>query len=356
MGLTTLWHVPGDWDRASGVHREGVVASMDIQPGKYELTVEQRQLLPQPLSPDDKAAKALAAGQEAQMERLDGVAKVLVTATTITFALLTGLGLTSDRFPALLNSGGAKGWVLSGVGFALAAAVLGFFALAAKPDQVDVEKRLVVCGIVALFASLGAVLYASSLAFTEDGRPSLGELSVSTKADEASANVSFSILSDGVSRDSCMRVTAFWVGELPSNPGEDRLLYISTLRPDTKGVVNQKVTMTLTKPASDRMMRVQVTRGSKEGTGCLPARLVTTQPSDSPSPSASNSQVPGSLIPSASNSQLPESPSLPPVVYVFPGAACLDQTDQQTAPVCTDVLIPAAKSTPIPTPTPTPAA
>lgn len=309
---------------------------MSIQPGKYELNVNQKQMLPEPLSSDAKKARAEADEEAEQFKRLDEVAKVLLTATTITFALLTALGVSGDRFPALLNSSTAKLLVVLAVLCALGAAFCGFTALA-ETTNVGKEKGWVGTGIVALFASLGLALWSSSVAFTEDGRPTMGEVSVETKSDDVLAKVTFTVLSDGVSRDSCMRVTAFWTGK-SSSPTED-LLYVSSLRPDTKGVVNQKVTMTLGRPREDRRLRIQVTRGDEEGTGCQPAKLVTPQPAPS-----------GTASPSDSAS------SPPPVVFMFPGASCLDQSDQKTAPVCTDILVPAieAKRTSTPTPTPAP--
>ena len=78
-------------------------------------------------------------GAEAQVttiERLDGAAKTLLTATTLAAGVLTAFGVSGDRVPHLLDSGIASGLlVLAGVRSALA---LGHDVLVATKNVVDI--------------------------------------------------------------------------------------------------------------------------------------------------------------------------------------------------------------------------
>lgn len=233
---------------------------------------------------------------EAGLKRLDTLAAFLLTATTVVTAVWTAAGLTADRFPALLNSSGVKWDLLGAFGAAGLAVILG--AVAQGVGSKTSKTLLIALGTSSLVLSMGFIVKSTALAFTEDGRPTVNEVSISTPS-ETTADVTFTIQAEGVSRDTHVLVFASWVRNSSADP-QQRPFFTSTVRPNPSGVVGQKVTMTLSRPATSTLIRLQTYRLADD-------------------PAARGAPVG------------------PP-----PGSSCSDQADQKTAPACLELLIPAA--------------
>jgi hypothetical protein len=259
------------------------------------------------LAAEDKAARAADddANKQALMQRLDGAASTLVTATAVVVALLTALGLTGDRLAVILNSSESKALVLGAVGCAVGAVICGTAAVALSVEQLWLEKTLLGLGTFLFAGSLVLAVLAASTSFTEDGRPTITEVSVAD-AGGTGAVLSFSVRSDGVAQDAALRVVAIWVRN--SDVEDQRLPFYSTvLRPSATGVIQQTATVYLSRPTADTYVRIQAIRMR-----------------DPEKTDEENAQAQEAIIETDAETQ------------------CSAQTDQKTAPACADILVPAA--------------
>ena len=269
----------------------------------YRVSLEVKQMLPE--EKDDPAA-GTAAANKALMERLDGAAKTLVTATAILIALFAALGLTADRLTVLLNASESKDLVRLSVSLAVGAVICGTVAVALPAKHWRWETVSVALGTVFFLGALVLAVEAAASSSTLDGRPTITEVSVADAAGTG-ANLSFSVTSDGVAQNAGLRVVAIWVR---NRNGDDQLppFYSTVLRPNAKGVIQQKATVYLSRPAVETYIRIQAIRMSdpeQDDAEAAQAELAVMEP-----------------------------PA---------GTQCNDQTDQKTAPACADVLVPAAK-------------
>ena len=282
---------------------------------KVPSTLKVQQQLPEekPKTEAEKNAEAAAeklASAKEQMTRLDAAAATLVTATTLTVALLAALGLAGDRLTVMLNSSGSKAFVLAGVACAVLAVICGTVAqaLTLEPDaarSLSRERRLIVLGTFLFAGALALAVFAASTAFTEDGRPTITEVSIAD-AGGTGATLLFSVTSDGVAQDAGLRVVAVWVRNSAGEEQRDPF-YSAFLRPSAMGVIQQQATILLPRPSVDTYVRIQAIRMH-----------------DPEKDEAEAEEIESALA-------KPD-----------PASQCSNQTDQKTAPACVDVLVPAA--------------
>ena len=96
---------------------------------------------------------------------------------TSLLALFTGVGLTADRLAVIFNGGTARTQLIAALLCAAASVALGLSAVIFK------KLWLAVVAVVALFVSLVLGVFATTLAFSDGGRPTLTKVSVVSEGD-----------------------------------------------------------------------------------------------------------------------------------------------------------------------------
>lgn len=276
----------------------------------------------------NRAADAASASAEkaatAAAGKLDSVLATVAGGVTSLLALFVGVGLSADRMAVIFNGGSARGFIVVALASAVAAVVLGLVAVLATTNG----SKFAGWAIFALAASLGFGIAAAPQAFQDGGRPTITKVSLVSEGD-THATLSFTVTATGVAHDNLLRAFASWVpGTVPTDspsPGvhspsaapaprpAGSLFYVTTLRPDDKGVVSQDVTVLLERPAQARYIRLQV---YWDETNPTPTPTTTTE----------------RLVPPADV-----------------GVQCGNQADSRRASACVDVVMVAATS---PTATP----
>lgn len=135
------------------------------------------------------------------------------------------------------------------------------------------------------------------------------EVSVSPDGGSA-ANLAFTVNAVGVGQNTHVLAFVSWVRNSKNEP-QQTPLFMSTLRPDDRGLVDQKVTVHLTRPGAPHSLRLQVYRVDDANTAKIEQRAAT---------AAQNPQAATRGVPK--------------------GASCGDQADQRTAPACTEIMVP----------------
>jgi hypothetical protein len=110
--------------------------------------------------------------------------------------------------------------------------------------------------LVALVASLLLGVFAASSSFSDGGRPTLTKVSLVSDGG-AHVILSFTVTATGVKHDNLLRAFALWVPRVAATssqatkaprttpPSQPMPFYVTTLRPDDKGIVSQEVTVLL---------------------------------------------------------------------------------------------------------------
>lgn len=264
------------------------------------------------------------------MAKSDTPAENLVTATvgglTSLLALFVGVGLTADRLAVAFNGGAAQVWLVLSLITAVAAIIFGLLAVV-----VQSRKRLMaVLAVIALGSSLALGVVTASQSFSDGGRPTLTNVSVTAEGD-THATLKFTVTASGVQTQNLLRAFASWVPTAKGASAPKLPFYVSTLRPDDKGLVNQEVVILIARPPQAQFVRVQVywdTAASKP-------------------PQSRTSGTAGSSTPTPTQTSAPITP--PAAV----GALCSNQADAAVAAACVDVEVAASVVTPIVAPSTT---
>jgi hypothetical protein len=179
---------------------------------------------------------------EERTKRLDEVAKVLAGALMAVSGLLAALGLTSDRVFAALNNSPIPLFLAALLAFAAIYCSIQAIMLPANVQGNRTEAHLLQAGAFLYIAALTMALWGAADQASGNGRPTITEISI---AGETSKKVlSFKVRADGVDRDDHV---AIFIRPLTES-GENRFdqatkndVYAASLRPDDKGVIDQKV-------------------------------------------------------------------------------------------------------------------
>ena len=238
---------------------------------------------------------------------VSAVVTATVGGSTSLIALFAGIGFTADRVAVAFNGGAARVWLLVALAAAVLSIVLGLLSVFFRKLE-RLGRTLMILALAALAASLFAGIWAASETFSDGGRPTLTKVSV-VAAGDAHATLSFTVSATGVRSNGLLRVFASWATPESSTP-----FYVTTLRPNDLGTVNQEVTVLVDRPTPSQIVRLQVY----------------------PDPSAADSSASGQ-----SGQVAP-----PPIPY---GAQCGNQADPKLAAVCAEVMVEAAETPPTPT-------
>lgn len=193
----------------------------------------------------DAAAEPTVANPE--LDRLDDAAKILVTATALTTALLAAFGVTSDKVPQLLDKQHAFELLLVSILGALLALLAGLWALGTQKR--GRETILVIIGAMGLVVGLLFAVLAAASGFGGNGRPTITNIETSGPPD--GMVLKFTIRAEGVDPDERIRVLAGPQVAAPTGGAQyaGQRDYSAVLRPDSSGVIQQTVTLSLALPA-----------------------------------------------------------------------------------------------------------
>lgn len=252
-----------------------------------------------------------------------------VGGVTSLLALLTGVGLTADRLAVVFNGGAAKGLLIGALLSAVASVGFGLLAVAGRTWKHP--WAFSVTAVAALTLSLTLGVFVASSSFSDGGRPTITKVAVASEG-ESHATLTFTVTAEGVMSDNLLRAFASWVpdaaGGSAGSPAEQRLIYVTTLRPDNSGEINQEVSLVLQRQPRPQRVRLQVYWDR-------PRSAPSAVPATDPSPNAL-----ATVPPAASPDQ---------IAY---GALCRNQQKAPEAAACTEVAVPPAV---IATPSATPA-
>jgi hypothetical protein len=201
----------------------------------------------------------------AQAKRLDESAKWLLGAVTLTTGLLAAVGLNADRLPMLVASGDAESYLTGALGCAVAAVLAGVVAISfpgTSRGWVVGEAVVVAIGILVFVVGVALLGRGASTGLKGNGRPTVTEISATT-TDSKQTQVTFAVRADGVKIDDRLTVFAVSVRKSPSEPVRAPL-FTSTLRPNDRGVVDQKITFTMNASSAPSDLSVQVYRHQDE--------------------------------------------------------------------------------------------
>jgi hypothetical protein len=216
---------------------------------------------------------------------------------------------------------------------------LGLLTVALK-DVKPYSSMLAVGAAIALILSLTFGVFAAAGSFSDGGRPTITNVSVTAEGD-THAVLSFTVMASGVKSDNLLRASAIWVRDatgLPPGrvPPQEPPFYTTTLRPDDKGVVNQEVTILLARLSPTRRIRIQV-RWDKEASSRPTSSAPTSTPeatSTSEADSTSERATPGTTPSAATTGSTRKPPAA--------GADCGDQDDAAEASACVEIVVAAA--------------
>lgn len=185
------------------------------------------------------------ARQAAVGKRLDEVARVLAGALVAVAGVMTALGLTSDVVFVALNNESWPIFVASVC--AIVAIVCSIVALLMRPTRRGNlwETVVLIAGVVFYMVALSVAVIGATRAAGGNGRPTITQVELG--GSRSAMTLRFDLHADGVETDAVVDVFVNLVG-----PGGEQLgssnLYTSELRPDDKGVVQQRISMPLSPP------------------------------------------------------------------------------------------------------------
>ncbi|WP_354644533.1 hypothetical protein [Kitasatospora camelliae] len=195
----------------------------------------------------DPADPADAAREAAIGKRLDEVAKVLAGALVAVAGIMTGLGLTSNLVFVALNN---ESWPIYVASLcAIIAIVCSIVALLMHPTRRGNlwETVVLIAGVVFYVVALTVAVIGAAKAAGGNGRPTITDVELT--GPRTAMTLRFDVHADGVETDASIAVYVNLLG-----PGGEQLdvpdVYNSELRPDDKGVVEQKVSMPVALPAT----------------------------------------------------------------------------------------------------------
>ncbi|WP_189882295.1 hypothetical protein [Streptomyces xantholiticus] len=177
-------------------------------------------------------------------KRLDDVAKILAGALVAVAGIMTALGLTSDIVFVALNN---ESWPIYAASLcAVLAIVCSIVALLIRPTPRGIlwETVVLILGVIFYMVSLSVAVVGASKAAGGNGRPTITD--VELKGHRPDLTLSFTVRADGVDTWATIEVYADAV-DMDKDPF-DIDFYSGYLRPDDKGVVEQRVSSPITVP------------------------------------------------------------------------------------------------------------
>jgi hypothetical protein len=179
-------------------------------------------------------------------KRLDDVAKVLAGALVTVAGVMTALGLTSDLVFVALNNDSWPIYVASLC--AILAIVCSIVALLIHPTRRGNvwETVVLVIGVILYMVALGVAVVGAAKAAGGNGRPTISD--VALEGPRSGLRLSFGVRADGVETWASVGVYVVAVdadGNSLDGPSD---LYASSLRPDERGRIVQRVSMPVTAP------------------------------------------------------------------------------------------------------------
>lgn len=181
-------------------------------------------------------------------KRLDDVAKILAGALVTVAGAMTALGLSSDIVFVALNN---QSWPIYVASLcAILAIVCSIVALLIHPTQRGNlwETIVLVLGVVFYMVALCVAVVGAAKAAGGNGRPTVTDVKIDgTRPD---MNVSFNVHADGVETWATIQVAVTAVRDDLDTPVQESVDdYSSELRPNDKGVVEQRVSMPISIPS-----------------------------------------------------------------------------------------------------------
>ncbi|WP_328792656.1 MULTISPECIES: hypothetical protein [unclassified Streptomyces] len=178
-------------------------------------------------------------------KRLDDVAKILAGALVAVAGIMTTLGLTSDMVFVALNN---ESWPIHVASLcAILAIACSVVALLLHPThRGNIWKTVVlVLGVIFYMTALSVAVVGAAEAAGGNGRPSVTRVIIDGHRPDL--RVRFDVHADGVDRWATIDVYVDGVNKNGESVANESL-YESTLRPNDKGEVNQRVSVPITVP------------------------------------------------------------------------------------------------------------
>ncbi|MBH5338783.1 hypothetical protein IHE55_29995 [Streptomyces pactum] len=180
-------------------------------------------------------------------KRLDDVAKILAGALVAVAGIMTTLGLTSDVVFVALNN---ESWPIYVASLcAILAIVCSVVALLIHPTRRGNlwETAVLVLGVIFYMTALIVAVVGAADAASGNGRPNITHMLI--EGHRPDLKVRFDVHADGVDRWATIDVYVNGVNK-DGSPVTDEDLYESTLRPNDKGEVSQRVSVAVSVPRS----------------------------------------------------------------------------------------------------------
>lgn len=181
-------------------------------------------------------------------KRLDDVAKILAGALVTVAGVMTALGLSSDIVFVALNN---QSWPIYVASLcAILAIVCSIAALLIHPTQRGNlwETIVLVLGVVFYMVALCVAVIGAAKAAGGNGRPTITNVKI--EGPRSNLNVTFTVHADGVETWATIQVSVTAVRDNLATPFQDSVDdYSSELRPNDKGVVEQRVSMQISIPS-----------------------------------------------------------------------------------------------------------
>ncbi|WP_327280699.1 MULTISPECIES: hypothetical protein [unclassified Streptomyces] len=200
-------------------------------------------------------------------KRLDDVAKILAGALVAVAGIMTTLGLTSDVIVVALNN---ESWPIYVASLcAILAIACSVVALLINPTRRGNlwETLVLVLGVIFYMAALSVAVVGAGQAAGGNGRPNVTDVVI--EGHRPDLNLNFDVHADGVDRWATIEVYVNGV-TMDGQSVEKGNLYESTLRPNDKGEVAQRVSVPVSVPR--HAWGIQVTALAAGGKGDCDAR------------------------------------------------------------------------------------
>lgn len=181
-------------------------------------------------------------------KRLDDVAKILAGALVAVAGVMTLLGLSSDVVFVALNN---ESWPIYVASLcAILAIVCSIVALLVHPTRLGNlwETVVLIFGVVFYMVALGVAVIGAAKAAGGNGRPTITNIKVD--GPRSNLKLSFYVHADGVETGASIQVFVNAVrADLDESVSDPVDAYSSELRPNDKGVVEQRVSIPMSLPS-----------------------------------------------------------------------------------------------------------
>jgi hypothetical protein len=207
-------------------------------------------------------------------KRLDDVAKILAGALVAVAGVMTLLGLSSDVVFVALNNDSWPIYVASLC--AILAIVCSIVALLVHPTRRGNlwETVVLILGVILYMVALSVAVIGAAKAAGGNGRPTITNIKVD--GPRSNLKLRFDVHADGVETGASIQVFVNAVRADLSEPVVKSVdAYSSELRPNDKGVVEQRVSMPISLPpqaAGISIMALNAGDGTQDECGSLTRR------------------------------------------------------------------------------------